>query len=223
LTPPPTPPTDPARRRRSARETHDRLARAALELFTSRGFHATTTPLIAQRAGVAEGTIYRHFPSKEDLLNEVFRAAARAFAEPLKTADPGWSCRARLDFVADRWLGIAAREPALVRLVFGSNWSDMLDERSRAALRDLRTLIEQTVAAGKAAGAVRHGGADLWADVWLRIIVLLLERVGAGTWQTSDTLTTQVREAAWDAIRWQDVPSAPEGATIPNPLTGESS
>lgn len=223
MTSPPPPPTDAARRRRSARETRDRLARAALDLFTSRGFHATTTPLIAQRAGVAEGTIYRHFPSKEDLLNEVFRAAVRALAEPLKSADPGWPCRARLDFVADRWLGIAAREPALVRLVFGGTWSDMLDERSRTALRDLRALVEQTVAAGKAAGVVRHGGADMWADVWLRIIVLLLERVGAGTWQASDTVTAQIRDAAWDAIRRQDVPSGPEGATIPNPLTGASS
>ena len=211
------------RRGRSARQTRERLARAALELFTTRGFHATTTPLIAQRAGVAEGTIYRHFPSKDDLLNEVFRAAVRALADPLKGADPSWPCRARLDFVVDRWIGIATREPALVRLVFSTAFTDLLDDKSRAAQRDLRGLIEQTIAAGKAAGAVRRGGAELWADVWLRLVLLLLERVAAGTWQPGDSATTQVRQAAWDAIRLEDVPSAVDGATIPNPLTGESS
>jgi len=223
LTPPPRSPNDTAHRRRSARQTRDRLARAALELFTTRGFHATTTPLIAARAGVAEGTIYRHFPSKDDLLNEVFRAAVRALAEPAKSADPAWPCRRRLDHIVDRWMATATREPALVRLVFSTTFTDMLDERSRGALRDLRGLIEQTIAAGKATGAVRRGAAELWADIWLRLVLLLLERIAAGTWQPGDVATTQVRQAAWDAIRTEDVPMASEGATIPNPSTGETS
>lgn len=213
----------PGRPPRSARQTRDRLARAALELFTTRGFHGTTTPLIAARAGVAEGTIYRHFPSKDDLLNEVFRAAVRALAEPLKGADPAWTCRARLDFVADRWVAIAKRDPTLVRLVFSQAFADVLDDRSRSAVRDLRALIEQTIAAGKSAGSVRRGAADLWADVWLELIVLVVERVAAGTWQPGDPAATQVRQAAWDAIRAEAVPPAPDSATIPDPATGERS
>jgi len=222
LTPPSRSPSEPAHGRRSARQTRDRLARAALELFTTRGFHATTTPLIAARAGVAEGTIYRHFPSKDDLLNEVFRAAVRALTEPVKGADPAWPCRARLDHIVDRWMATATREPALIRLVFSTAFADMLDERSRAALRDLRGLIEQTIAAGKAAGAVRRGAAELWADIWLRLVLLPLERVAAGTWQPGDAATMQVRQAAWDAIRTEDVPPAAGDATIPNPSTGET-
>src|SRR5439155_924427 len=57
--------------------TRQRLIRAALELFTTTGYHLTTTPLIARKAGVAEGTIYRHFDSKQHLLNELYRAAGR--------------------------------------------------------------------------------------------------------------------------------------------------
>jgi AcrR family transcriptional regulator len=223
LSPTPPPTSDAAGRQRSARQTRDRLARAALELFTARGFHGTTTPLIAARAGVAEGTIYRHFPSKEDLLNEVFRAAVRALAEAFRSADPAWPCRARLDHVADRWVATAKRDPTLVRLVFSHAFADVLDERSRTVLRELHGLIEQTVAAGKSAGSVRRGAADLWADVWLELIVLVLGRVAAGTWQPGDAATTQVRQAAWDAIRAETVPPAPEGATIPDPATGERS
>src|SRR2546425_6696063 len=57
--------------------TRQRLVRAALELFTAQGYHDTTTPQISKKAGVAEGTIYRHFHSKQHLLNELYRGAAR--------------------------------------------------------------------------------------------------------------------------------------------------
>lgn len=44
---------------------------AALKLFADKGFHATTTAKIAQQAGVSEGTIYKYFTSKENLLTEL--------------------------------------------------------------------------------------------------------------------------------------------------------
>lgn len=40
----------------------------ALKLFANNGFHATTTAKIAKQAGVSEGTIYKYFDSKDDLL-----------------------------------------------------------------------------------------------------------------------------------------------------------
>lgn len=220
LTPPDPLPRSPTRPPRSSSQTRDRLARAALDLFTTRGYHETTTPLIAARAGVAEGTIYRHFPSKEDLLNEVFRAAVRAFLEPVKAADPTQPCRERLDGIALRWGVIAAANPALVRLVFDQTFTRFLDERSRAALRDLRGQIEQTVASGKAAGDVRRGSADLWTEAWLRLILVALERVASGQWQPDDSTTAQIRRAAWDAIR-AEVQTDPNAATIHDPAPGE--
>src|SRR5256885_1851203 len=57
--------------------TRERLVRAALELFTAHGYHETTTPQIAKKAGVAEGAIYRHFTSKQHCFNELYRTAAR--------------------------------------------------------------------------------------------------------------------------------------------------
>ncbi len=53
-------------------DTRQALIDAALEVFLRRGFARATTKEIAQTAGVAEGTIYRHFADKYALFHEVF-------------------------------------------------------------------------------------------------------------------------------------------------------
>ncbi|MEL6359718.1 MAG: TetR/AcrR family transcriptional regulator [Pseudomonadota bacterium] len=52
--------------------TKARLERAAIQLFVQKGVDATTTREIAFEAGVAEGTLYRHFKSKDELAEGAF-------------------------------------------------------------------------------------------------------------------------------------------------------
>ena len=54
---------------------------AALDLFVERGFYGTAVPEIAERANVGAGTIYRHFDSKEALVNAIYRQQKMAFAQ----------------------------------------------------------------------------------------------------------------------------------------------
>lgn len=66
------PPT--ARRQRlSADQRRAQLIEVAISLFGQRGFHGATTKAIADAARVSEATIFRHFPSKEDLYIAAFR------------------------------------------------------------------------------------------------------------------------------------------------------
>lgn len=48
------------------------LLQAALKLFTERGFHGTSTAQISKEAGVATGTLFNYFPTKEDLINALY-------------------------------------------------------------------------------------------------------------------------------------------------------
>jgi AcrR family transcriptional regulator len=52
-------------------ETKTRILQAARKLFSQRGYDGTTTRDLAQAAGVAEGTIFRHFENKKTILIEV--------------------------------------------------------------------------------------------------------------------------------------------------------
>lgn len=75
-------------------DTRARIVAEAGTLFAERGYSDTTTAEIARRAGVAEGTIYRHFKSKDDLfvacVEALFGRAARQEAE---CAEEGTSLR----------------------------------------------------------------------------------------------------------------------------------
>jgi len=187
-------------RRRDPKNTRERLVRAALDLFTTKGYHASTTPQVARRAGVAEGTIYRHFTSKEQLLNEIYRGAVRMFTLIVEQTPARSSCRDRMTDIADQWCEVASQDPPLAKLVLVSPPTGLLDEKSREAYEQMRVQLEKVVASGKASNEIRPGPAYLWTDVWLQLIRLMLERVAAQEWAAQHSAPRQVTEAAWDAI-----------------------
>lgn len=194
--------SNPTPTRRDGEATRQRLLRAALDLYTTVGFRATTTPAIAARAGVAEGTIYRHFSGKEHLLNEVYRNAQRWGAGLVKETEPNGPqpVPERLAGIARRLLDAAARDPSLTRMLLRNRDEQHLDERSREASRDFRQALRQVVAGGESQGIVRQGPPELWTDVWLALVAFAAERVGAREWDAESPQIGLTLEAAWDAI-----------------------
>jgi len=186
--------------RRDGEATRQRLLRAALELYTTVGFRATTTPAIAARAGVAEGTIYRHFSGKEHLLNEVFRGAQRWGTTIVRESDHDPNVAARLREIARHLLETASSDAATTRMLLRHRDEQHLDERSREAEREFRGALQNVVAAGKSEGAVRSGPAELWTDVWLALVAFVAERVGAREWAPDAPPVGMALDAAWDAI-----------------------
>jgi AcrR family transcriptional regulator len=188
--------------RRDGEATRQRLLRSALELYTTIGFRATTTPAIASRAGVAEGTIYRHFSGKEHLLNEVYRSAQRWGTGLVRESESEASVKARerLLQLARRLLEAASLEPALTRMLLRSRDDQHIDERSREAAKEFRESIQEIVADGKSDGIVRSGPAELWSQVWLALIAFAAERVSTKEWTPDSNSAGLTLDAAWDAI-----------------------
>ena len=106
--------------------TRGRLVRAAAEVIQKGGWGSASVGAIARRAGVAAGTLYRHFPSKAELFLEVFRtvserelaamstaqAAVTGVAERFATGvSPGPWCTSRW---MPRWTSSASRTGAAI-------------------------------------------------------------------------------------------------------------
>jgi len=68
----PLPPPPAGRRARNREAIQARIVAAALSLFQSHGFDATTTRAIARKAGIAEGTVFNYFRTKEDIALHFF-------------------------------------------------------------------------------------------------------------------------------------------------------
>ncbi|WP_168119411.1 TetR/AcrR family transcriptional regulator [Paenibacillus sp. HB172176] len=68
-------------------EKQARILEAAIEIFAEKGFAAASTSEIALRAGVAEGTIFRHYKTKKDLLLSIAGPIAVKIAAPFLLRD----------------------------------------------------------------------------------------------------------------------------------------
>ncbi len=76
----------PTRRERQRRETRERIFEAALEEFRRVGFAKAQIDPIVERAGVARGTFYFHFPSKDHVLLELQRRYEAEIVARLRAA-----------------------------------------------------------------------------------------------------------------------------------------
>ena len=57
--------------KKQVKDKRTAITEAALKLFTERGFQGTSTAQISKDAGVATGTLFNYFPTKEELINSL--------------------------------------------------------------------------------------------------------------------------------------------------------
>jgi AcrR family transcriptional regulator len=145
------------RRRRLRREVRQaEVLDAAAQIFREKGYHETSTAEIAERAGVVEGTVYRYFATKRELLVQVIeRAYEEAIADfdvQLQGVTGTWN---RLRYLIWRHLKTIADDPALAKLVTyeikaDPNYRDMrVFQLNRAYTRRTVEIIEQAVRSGE--------------------------------------------------------------------------
>lgn len=105
--------------RQSGADRRQSLLEAALHLFSTQGYDGTTTKAIAERSGVTEALLFRHFRSKPELLREVVQAFGprQLFAPP----DAAWHvlpAEAALERLITRYLNAFWEHRAFMRMVF---------------------------------------------------------------------------------------------------------
>ncbi len=137
--------------RSDAQRNRRALLDAAAEVLCERGLDVPVTE-IAQRAGVGRATLFRNFPSKQDLIAAIvvvrMQDAVRAGRELLLGPDRG---EAVFGFIAE----IVGRQQMDRALFEGVADEFLANAEIRAAYEDVVAILEELLAAGKQAGVVR--------------------------------------------------------------------
>ncbi|WP_420716918.1 TetR/AcrR family transcriptional regulator [Streptomyces sp. H27-H5] len=107
--------------------TRQKLYEAAVTLIAEQGFSATTVDEIAERAGVAKGTVYYNFASKNDLFEELLRHGVGLLTVSLRTAAEETEARGgtrieALDAMIRAGLVFIDRYPAFTQLYVAELW-----------------------------------------------------------------------------------------------------
>lgn len=172
---------------------------AALALFAERGFHGTAIPDIAADAGIATGTIYRHFASKEALVNELYRRAKQALLDALGAPTTG-DLRAQFHDLWWRLVGFARDQPLAFAFLELHHHGTYLDAESRALELRILAPIARVLETGRARGVTKpmppHA---LIVTVW-GAFVGLVKHARLGYYPLTDDICVQVEQTCWDAI-----------------------
>lgn len=124
------------KKRLSRAERRQQIVEASLHIIAEQGLRSFTTAAVASEVGLAEGSIFRHFTSKEEIVGEVIRYAGELLTAeiPPPSADPVERLRqfllARVRLIRER--------PGLFRILFSDQLSQAASERDVEAVEALK-------------------------------------------------------------------------------------
>jgi TetR/AcrR family fatty acid metabolism transcriptional regulator len=137
-----------------------RILAAAVRVFAKKGFYATRVSEVAKAAGVADGTIYLYFKSKDELLVSLFEDLVGRLLAYLATELPrAGSASAKLRRIIELQLGLleGERDLAEVITVILRQSTKLMKEYAAPKFNAYINAIAAVVAEGQASGELRKG------------------------------------------------------------------
>lgn len=176
---------------------------AALELFAKYGFYGTSILLVAERAKVGAGTIYRYFESKEALGNAVYQHAKETLYDALSKDFP-WDLPFREQFHIfwQRMTEFAIDNPQTFQFLEKHSHESYLDETSRVVelkvwepgLTFFEATCQQKITKPLPLNV-------LVAIVW-GLFVGVMKAEQRGRYKLDEDLLNKIEQACWEAIRY---------------------
>jgi TetR/AcrR family transcriptional regulator, cholesterol catabolism regulator len=189
-----------------SRETRRRLIDAAGQILAERGYASTRISDIAARADLRTSSVYHHFPSKDELIEEVLRfgivAVHRRVHHDVTTLPPSADASARLTAAMNAHLQTMLGLDAVARAHAHAfaQLPDPIKERIRPYRRAYGALWSEIVGAAVEAGALRD---DIHRYLLRLFVVNSVEAVSLWAWRShrtadelSSTITKLIMEGA---------------------------
>ncbi len=137
---------------------------AAYELLAGSGYAGCSVAAVAARAGVATGSVYRHFPSKAELIAELFRVVVSHEVDAVHAAArrPG-RIDERITAVIETFAGRALKVPRLAYALLAEPVDPAVDAERLTFRQAFRDVFSAAVADGVRAGELPPQNPDLAA------------------------------------------------------------
>jgi AcrR family transcriptional regulator len=143
----------------------DKIRQAAVECLAELGYDATRVRHVADRAGVSEAAIYRHYPSMQALAQGIFTHHFTAFAARLDAATSTGTTEERLRQAVRTVLATYRADPAAFTFAV-LRTPALLPHLPRGTTYPIETL-ERVIAAGQRRRELRAGQPNLLAAIFL--------------------------------------------------------
>jgi len=155
-------PTERTRARLAA--ARERIVSAALTQLAEGGYASASVVAVARRAGVATGSVYRHFPSKGDLFAEVFRRASQREVDVLVSmTDLHEPVAQRLAAWVEAFVRRALAEPVRAYALIAEPVDPAVEAERLTFRRAYADLFERALRDGMRAGQLPSQDAELAA------------------------------------------------------------
>jgi len=119
---------------------------AALQVCAERGIGGAPTSAISRMAGVAEGSLFTYFKTKDDLLNELYHELRMEFSRRLPDFPHGTDAHTRLRYIWERFLDLGMEHPEQLKVLAQLRASGRLirddEEPSFALIEVMRAISE---------------------------------------------------------------------------------
>lgn len=146
------------------------ILRAALELFTEKGIHATTTKDIARRAGVSEGALYRHFQSKQELAEDLYLTHLSYFTAQLdRSVLVAPTLKERIHALVEGCFRFFDEDRTLFTYLILSEHNEL--GRTSRKVRHIRHLVRDILQDGQKNGEVRPGSLEILGAAVIGIMI----------------------------------------------------
>lgn len=175
---------------------------AALELFVERHFHGTAIPMLAQKADVADGTIYRYFKNKEELVNTLFiEKKAEMTAYLTRPFAPGASIKERLVQIGVRFLEYAEAHPKTLDFLERNHHASYMNDDARAAELPALQFIMGLLEEGRAQGLIKKASNVVLFFLLYGALNGIVDAQRRGMISRLQDVRPEVEECLWHAIR----------------------
>ncbi|GIP38991.1 TetR family transcriptional regulator [Paenibacillus sp. J31TS4] len=180
----------------------ENILRASLELFAERGFDGTTVPMIADRAEVGAGTIYRYFENKEALVNVLFQDCVAGLSDSIRGGYPEeGTVRDQFRHVFYGMVRFASDNIQALHFLDTHSGARFLNADSRDRFDELMGFLHAYARSGQQQGVIRPLPAHALIGIVFGAFTKIFTLIRSGILEETPVLLAGIEESCWSAVR----------------------